>query len=71
MPQLWAIFTTGHTTNAATEGVNRKVKAVKRAGYGFRNQTNYLLRVRLHCGHTRYRQQRQKPAPPLTLFGSP
>jgi len=29
MPEIWAYFETG-TTNAATEGCNRKVKQVKR-----------------------------------------
>lgn len=37
-------------TNAATEGLNRKVKHVKRVGCGFRNPANYRTRVLLHCG---------------------
>ena len=37
MPEIWAYFETG-TTNAATEGCNRKVKQVKRVACGFRNR---------------------------------
>lgn len=37
-------------TNAATEGLNRKVKQVKRSGCGFRNPDHYRLRVLQHCG---------------------
>ena len=63
MPQLWAIFATGGVTNAATEGVNRNVTAVNRAGYGFRNEANYLLRVGFHCSLSRCRQQHQNQPP--------
>ena len=39
-------------TNACTEGLNRKVKHVKRIGCGFRNPNNYRTRVLMHCpGH--------------------
>lgn len=37
-------------TNATTEGLNRKVKHVKRVACGFRNPTNYRTRVLMHCG---------------------
>ncbi len=36
-------------TNACTEGLNRKVKHVKRIGCGFRNADNYPTRVLMHC----------------------
>jgi len=35
-------------SNAATEGLNRKVKHVKRVACGFRNRDNYRTRVLLH-----------------------
>jgi transposase len=37
-------------TNAATEGTNLVVKNVKRLGFGFRNFSNYRLRLLLRCG---------------------
>lgn len=43
-----ASFTLG-VTNACTEGLNRKVKHVKRIGCGFRNADNYRTRVLMHC----------------------
>jgi transposase len=43
------VFLQTRITNARTEGFNRQVKHIKRAGYGFRNRTNYRRRVRLHC----------------------
>jgi len=47
--EIVASFTI-RVTNAATEGLNRKVKQVKRAGCGYRNQHNYKIRVLQHCG---------------------
>lgn len=35
------------TTNAYTEGLNRKLKLLQRTAYGFRNFDNYLLRATL------------------------
>jgi transposase len=32
--------------------VNLLIKKVKRVGHGFRNFTNYRLRLLLHCGVT-------------------
>jgi transposase len=49
LPELIAIFETG-TTNAATEGCNRKVKQIKRVACGFRNHDNYALRIAIHAG---------------------
>ena len=31
--------------------MNLLIKKVKRVGHGFRNFTNYRLRLLLHCGH--------------------
>jgi transposase len=37
-------------TNATTEGTNLIVKNIKRLGFGFRNFSNYRLRLLLRCG---------------------
>ncbi len=53
-PDRWhdEIVASFHTkvTNATTEGLNRKVKHVKRVACGFRNANNYRTRVLMHCG---------------------
>lgn len=38
------------TTNAAVEGINNRLKLIKRSGYGFRNFDNFSLRA-LICWH--------------------
>jgi transposase len=50
-PEIAAFIDTG-ITNAKTEGLNRLVKQVKRAGCGFRNVDNQHRRVRFHCTRT-------------------
>ena len=67
MPEIWAYFETG-TTNAATEGCNRKVKQVKRAACGFRNHENYVLRIAIHAGQKHYPPRRRliRPTPRST-----
>ena len=47
-PEINAFIVTG-ITNARTEGYNRLVKQVKRAGCGFRNPDNSARRIRFHC----------------------
>ncbi|MBV8347332.1 MAG: ISL3 family transposase [Mycolicibacterium sp.] len=47
-PEINAFLTTG-ITNARTEGYNRLLKQVKRAGCGFRNRPNSARRIRFHC----------------------
>lgn len=47
--EILAHHTTG-ASNGPTEGLNLLVKKVKRAGHGFRNFTNYRLRILLHAG---------------------
>ncbi|MGG6268541.1 ISL3 family transposase [Leptolyngbya sp. AN03gr2] len=39
-----------HTTRGAVEGINNKLKLIKRSGYGFRNFANFELRC-LICWH--------------------
>jgi transposase len=48
---------TTRTTNARTEGSNRIIKQVKRAGCGFRNVDNYQRRIMAHVAVTRPREQ--------------
>ncbi|GAA4744719.1 transposase [Actinomycetospora chibensis] len=48
--ELLARFTVAGVSNGPTEAVNLLIKKVKRVGHGFRNFTNYRLRLLLHCG---------------------
>jgi transposase len=48
--EILAFFRTGHASNGRTEAVNLLVKRIKRVGFGFRNFTNYRLRLLLHAG---------------------
>jgi transposase len=48
--EILAFHTTGGRSNGPTEAVNLLIKKVKRVGHGFRNFTNYRLRLLLHCG---------------------
>ena len=47
--EVLAFHTTGRS-NGPTEGINLLIKNIKRVGHGFRNFTNYRLRLLLHCG---------------------
>jgi transposase len=48
--EILAFHATNGCSNGPTEAVNLLVKKVKRVGHGFRNFTNYRLRLLLHCG---------------------
>ena len=48
--ELLARFTVAGVSNGPTEAVNLLIKKIKRVGHGFRNFTNYRLRLLLHCG---------------------
>jgi transposase len=48
--EILAFHTTDGCSNGPTEAVNLLIKKVKRVGHGFRNFTNYRLRLLLHCG---------------------
>jgi transposase len=50
--EILAFHATNGCSNGPTEAVNLLVKKVKRVGHGFRNFTNYRLRLLLHCGVT-------------------
>ncbi|MBG1242078.1 transposase, partial [Nostoc sp. NZL] len=38
----------GRTTSGTVEGINNKLKLIKRLGYGFRNFSNFRLRSLLN-----------------------
>ena len=48
--EILAFHATGGCSNGPTEAVNLLIKKVNRVGRGFRNFTNYRLRLLLHCG---------------------
>jgi transposase len=48
--EILAFHSTGGCSNGPTEAVNLLIKKIKRVGHGFRNFTNYRLRLLLHCG---------------------
>jgi transposase len=48
--ELLAFHSTQGCSNGPTEALNLLIKKVKRVGHGFRNFTNYRLRLLLHCG---------------------
>jgi transposase len=50
--EILAFHATGGCSNGPTEALNLLIKKVKRVGHGFRNFTNYRLRLLLHCGVT-------------------
>ncbi len=50
--ELLAYFDTGGVSNGPTEAVNGLIKKIKGVGHGYRNLTNYRLRLLLHCGVT-------------------
>jgi len=48
--EILAFHATNGCSNGPTEAMNLLIKKVKRVGHGFRNFTNYRLRLLLHCG---------------------
>jgi transposase len=48
--EILAFHATDGCSNGATEAMNLLIKKIKRVGHGFRNFTNYRLRLLLHCG---------------------
>lgn len=43
-------FSSGKITNGVVEGINNKIKVIKRRGYGYRNNGNFKKRVMVECG---------------------
>lgn len=50
--QEWILnyFSSGKITNGVVEGINNKLKLIKRRAYGYRNTTNFRQRVLVECG---------------------
>jgi transposase len=61
--EILAHHVTG-ASNGPTESLNLLVKKVKRCGHGFKNFSNYRLRVLLHCGGIKW-----KAHPATTMRG--
>ena len=55
--EILAFHATGDS-NGPTEGINLLIKKIKRVGHGFRNFTNYRLRLLLHCGGVKWQTHR-------------
>jgi transposase len=56
--QILAYFTTGGVSNGGTEAINLVIEKTRRLAHGFRNFTNYRLRILLAADGTRpYREQ--------------
>lgn len=51
--EILAHHATG-ASNGPTEALNLLVKKIKRCGHGFKNFSNYRLRVLLHCGGVKW-----------------
>jgi hypothetical protein len=47
--ELLAYFDTGGISNGPTEAMNALIKKIKRGGHGFRNFSNYRLRLLMRC----------------------
>jgi transposase len=44
-------------TNAASEGLNSRIQAIKSAARGFRSFANYRTRIPFHCGRLDFNTQ--------------
>ena len=42
-------FSSGKVTNGTVEGLNNKIKVIKRRGYGYRNNGNFRQRILTEC----------------------
>jgi Transposase len=67
--EILAFHATNGCSNGPTEAVNLLIKKVKRIGHGFRNFTNYRLRLLLHCGVRVADAPDRKAARPLPTLG--
>jgi transposase len=43
-------FSSGKVTNGVVEGLNTKIKLIKRRAYGYRNNDNFRQRILIECG---------------------
>ena len=62
--QVLAYFDTGGVSNGGTEAVNGIIEKTRRIAHGFRNFTNYRLRILLAASGTRPYRQHAVAAPP-------
>ncbi|MBA7557031.1 hypothetical protein ES705_49760 [subsurface metagenome] len=44
-------FVSNKVTNGFVEGMNNKIKLIKRIGYGYRNKMNFRRKVLIECGY--------------------
>jgi len=69
-PQVLAYFDTAGLSNGGTEAINGLIEKARRLAHGYRNFTNYRLRMLLAAGGTRpYRRTprpRRNPKSPYT-----
>jgi transposase len=56
-PEILAYYRSDGLSNARTEAVNGLLKKIQRIGHGFRNLSNYRLRLLLHCGGVAWQDQ--------------
>jgi transposase len=61
--EILAYFSTGGVSNGGTEAINGAIEKTRRLAHGFRNFTNYRIRILLAADGTRS-YQRHSPAAP-------
>ncbi len=59
--QVLAYFDTGGLSNGGTQAINGLIQKVRRVGHGFRNFTNYRLRMLLAASGQRGRRRSASP----------
>ncbi len=53
-------FSSGKITNGVVEGINNKIKLIKRRAYGYRNNGNFRQRILVECGAREGQKEEQK-----------
>ena len=44
-------YVSSKLTTAKSEGINNKIKVLRRSGYGYTNQSSYLNKILQRCGY--------------------
>lgn len=44
-------YITSHLTTAVSEGINNKIKVIKRMGYGYHNERSFMNKIMQRCGY--------------------
>ncbi len=52
-------FVSKKVTNAFVEGMNNKIKVIKRVGYGYRNKMNFRRKVLIECGYNNLKKSKK------------